>query len=410
MSDSKPAGWPANIRPEKTQDWDAFKESDTEAGIQVNDDFERFEQRNDMFCRSQWDEKIATKAAMEFWRGHRKPNFRKGDGFRQRDFALRNASWVMASSIMERGFSEGIREGFTDDIKEFHPPDSNKVKIESVEDMTREIKQVAKYFGADLVGITEYDERWVYTSKFNVRTKEESPVALPEGLTSVIMVGHAMEYDIIKSMPSALASTAVGKGYSTEAAIVMHIAQYIRNLGYEAAGSMNDTSLTIPQAIKAGLGEYGRHNMLITRDFGPRVRISKIFTDMPLYHDKPIKFGVTEFCEECRRCYEACPVDAITGGPPTNSGHNKSNVDGVEKWTTNCEKCFGYWTALRTDCAICMRVCPYNKNFSKWYMRAARWLAGTALRKLMLWLDIRLGYGERDMPQKWWSGDYQKLK
>lgn len=408
MSEGKPAGWPANIRPEKTQDWDSFKDSDTEAGIQVNEDFERFEQRNDMFCRSQWDENIATKAAMEFWRGHRKPKSRKGDGFRQRDFALRNASWVVASSIMERGFSEGIREGFTDDIKEFHPPDPNKVEVESPEEMTREIKQISKYFGADLVGITEFDERWIYTSKFNVRTKEEAPVELPEGLTSVIMVGHAMEYDIIKSMPSALASTAVGKGYSTEAAIVMHIAQYIRNLGYEAVGSMNDTSLTIPQAIKAGLGEYGRHNMLITKEFGPRVRISKIFTNIPLVHDKPIKFGVTEFCNECRRCYDACPVDAITDGPPTNEGHNQSNVNGVVKWTTNCEKCFGYWTALRTDCAICMRVCPYNKDFSKWYMRAAQWLAGTKLRKVMLWLDTKLGYGERETPEKWWSGGYEK--
>ena len=74
------------------------------------------------------------------------------------------------------------------------------------------------------------------------------------------------------------------------------------------------------------------------------------------------------------------------------------------------EKCFGYWTALRTDCAICMRTCPYNKDFTKWYMRAARWLAGTPLRRLMLWLDIRLGYGERDTPQKWWSGDYRNLK
>ena len=122
MSDTKPAGWPANIRPEKSQDWDSFKASDAEAGIEVQDDFERFEQRNDMFSRSQWDEKIATKAALEFWHGHRKPKPRKGDGFRQRDFALRNASWVMASSIMERGFSDGLREGFTDDIRAFHPP------------------------------------------------------------------------------------------------------------------------------------------------------------------------------------------------------------------------------------------------------------------------------------------------
>ena len=408
MNDTKPSSWPANIRPEKTQDWDAIKDSDTEAGIQVNDNFERFEQRNDMFSRSQWDEKIMTKAALEFWRGHRKPKPRKGDGFRQRDFALRNASWVMASSIMERGFSDGLREGFTDDIRAFHPPDPTKVDVSDPAEMSREIKQISKYFGADLVGITEYDERWVYTSKFNIKTKEESPVELPEGLTSVIMVGHAMEYEIIKSMPSALASAAVGKGYSTEAAIVMHIAQYIRNLGYEAVGSMNDTSLTIPQAIKAGLGEYGRHNMLITKEFGPRVRNSKIFTDKPLDHDKPDKIGETEFCSICRRCYDACPVNAITDGPPTETGHNKSSLEGVLKWTTDCEKCFGYWTALKTDCAICMRICPYNKDFSKWYMRAARWLAGTKLRWVMLWLDVKLGYGERDAPQKWWSGAYHK--
>ncbi|MBT3990978.1 MAG: reductive dehalogenase [Rhodospirillaceae bacterium] len=408
MAEDDPSGWPANTPSERTQDWEAFKPSDAEAGIEVKDDFKRFEQRNDMFSRSQWDEAIQTKAAMEFWHGHRKPKPRKGDGFRQRDFALRNASWVMASSIMERGFSDGLREGFTDDIQAFHPPDPIKIEVDDPVEMTREIKQVSKYFGADLVGITEFDERWVYTSKFNIKTKEQAPVELPDGLTSVIMVGHAMEYDIIKSMPSALASTAVGKGYSTEAAIVMHIAQYIRNLGYEAVGSMNDTSLTIPQAIKAGLGEYGRHNMLITKEFGPRVRVSKIFTNLPLTHDKPEKFGVTEFCDICRRCYEACPVDAITDGPPTDTGQNQSSLKGVVKWTTDCEKCFGYWTALRTDCAICMRVCPYNKDFSKWYMKLARWLAGTRLRRFMLWLDIKLGYGERDAPQKWWSGGYQK--
>jgi epoxyqueuosine reductase len=146
--------------------------------------------------------------------------------------------------------------------------------------------------------------------------------------------------------------------------------------------------------------------MLITPEFGPRVRISEIFTNMPLDHDKPKKFGATEFCDICRRCYDACPVDAIIDGSPTDSGHNQSNLNGDVKWTTNCEKCFGYWTAPRTDCTICMRVCPYNKDFSKWYLKVARWLAGTMLRRFMLWLDVKIGFGERDAPQKWWSGGY----
>jgi len=65
------------------------------------------------------------------------------------------------------------------------------------------------------------------------------------------------------------------------------------NLGYRAVATMNDTALAIPYALKAGLGEYGRHGLLITKEFGPRVRIGKIFTDLPLAYDRPTSFGVT---------------------------------------------------------------------------------------------------------------------
>jgi hypothetical protein len=61
---------------------------------------------------------------------------------------------------------------------------------------------------------------------------------------------------------------------SNEAAIVMQLAAYIRNLGFQAIASMNDTALVIPYAIKAGLGEYGRNQMVLTLEFGPRVRLA----------------------------------------------------------------------------------------------------------------------------------------
>ena len=135
---------------------------------------------------------------------------------------------------------------------------------------------------------------------------------------------------------------------------------------------MNDTALVIPLAIKAGLGEYGRNQMVITEEFGPRVRFSKIFTDLPLVHDRPKRFGVSEFCAICRRCADACPVSALPLGPPTDAGPNQSSIRGVKKWTADGEKCFGYWTKLKSDCAICLRVCPYNKDFSRPVMRLAR--------------------------------------
>jgi len=78
---------------------------------------------------------------------------------------------------------------------------------------------------------------------------------------------------------------------------------------------MNDTALAIPLALAAGLGEYGRHGMVITPEFGAGLRFGKIFADRPLHHDGPVHFGVKEFCESCNRCAEACPARARDRSP-----------------------------------------------------------------------------------------------
>ena len=76
----------------------------------------------------------------------------------------------------------------------------------------------------------------------------------------------------------------------------------------------------------------------------------------------------------------------------------------IRKWSVDGEKCFSYWTQIVTDCMICMRVCPYNKDFTKRRHRIGRRLASTGLRKVMLRLNDRLGYGERLKPRNWWAG------
>ena len=74
----------------------ARKPIDEKTGFDVNDDFERFDQRYDIYCRSDWDPEIQSKNAREFFAGYYMPNARarKTDGFRQVDYALRNASPV----------------------------------------------------------------------------------------------------------------------------------------------------------------------------------------------------------------------------------------------------------------------------------------------------------------------------
>ncbi len=405
LTGQKPPGesWPANRPPEEEAREQRLRVGDREAGFEIRDDFEPFDQRNDMFCRVQWDQSVMSDAVADFYAQQKDPKPRKADGFLQRDFALRNASWVVARTYSERGQSEGKREGFQDPIDPYHPPAAEKLPVDDAAQITNEVKRVARFLGADLVGIAEYDERWVYSQKFSIIAKEARPNELPAGLKTVIVVGHAMDYGLINTFPSATGSAAVGKGYSAEAANLAMLAQYIRNLGYEAVANMNDTALAIPFAVKAGLGEYGRHQMVISKEFGPRVRFSKVFTDMPLTIDRPQPFGVSEFCGICDRCADACPPRALPFGPPSFEVANRSGLAGVKKWTSDAEKCFDYWTRIKTDCGICMRVCPYNKDFSRPAMRALRWLMGTRLRRLALWLDVKLGFGKRKLPADWWQ-------
>ena len=121
------------------------------------------------------------------------------------------------------------------------------------------------FLGADLIGICEYDERWVYTHNYSRRDGRDKPMDLPDDLPNVVVIANEMDHDTIKTVPSALSGAATGQGYSKDIIAVLSLTQYIRNLGYRAVASLNDTALSIPLAIQAGLGEYGRHGLLITQ-------------------------------------------------------------------------------------------------------------------------------------------------
>ena len=382
-----------------------YADSDRAAGIEVTDDFEPFAQKNDVFSRAFWDASVKSKHTEGFFESYRiEAAPRRGEGFTQKDFALRNASWIISDLISERSASGGKREGFQAAIRNDTPVAKTVVPVESASDMAAEVKRIAKLFGADLCAITAFDERWTYKTRVDVRDFSDAPVELPEGITSVIVLGHKMDLDLAQTYPAALAGAATGAAYSKEAAIVIQLAAYIRNLGYTAVGSMNDTALVIPYAVKAGLGEYARNQLVITPEFGPRVRFSKIFTTLPLTHDAPRKRGVKEVCERCTRCADACPVKALPFGAPDNKPVNVSSIRGVVKWTSNAEACFGYWAKLASDCAICLRVCPFNRDYTRLANRLWLRLALSPFRYLALRIDDWSKRAERLRPRDWWKG------
>ena len=388
--------WPANS-PESSAEERA-------AGIHVTPDFQRFEQRNDIFTRAFWDPDVRSKQTDAFFASYRiEAAPRRGAGFGQRDFALRNAAWLISDIVSERSSDKGLREGFQAPIGQDTPVAPDQAEMGTPQDEARQIKEIARWFGADLVGITAFDPRWQYATRVDTRDFSDAPNDLPGGITSVIVMGHQMDGGLTATYPSALAGAATGREYSHEAAIAAQVAAYIRNLGFEAVASMNDTGLVIPYAVQAGLGEYARNQLVITPEFGPRLRFSKIYTSMPLAHNQPRPIGVRAVCDICTRCADACPVKALPKGPPEQR-QGRSVLKGVVKWTSDAEACFGYWAKLASDCAICLRVCPFNRDYARWWNRAWLRLALSPLRRLALWFDDKSGRAKRVKPADWWAG------
>jgi len=330
---------------------------------QVNSPLKRFNQKNTVLSRTSWDPSF--QGLKRKYQKTRDERIRKENLLE--DYALRDASWYVANTLGTfAGFMHG-NEGLYS-WKSLEVPEENldselkfqKVKVRDSAVMSKKIKNAGRFYGADLVGITKLNEFWVYSHSYNRLTGQNDPIRLPKQYKFAIVMAIEMDYDKI-AMSEIEASTATGLGYSKMAFVSSLLAQFIRNLGYQALPCGNDTALSVPLAIDAGLGELGRNGLLITPKFGPRVRLCKVLTDLPLRPDKPIDFGVQEYCEKCEKCLENCPVHAISEDKTANAITMSSN-SGILRWPVNGEICFRFWCETGIDCNICIQVCPFNKK------------------------------------------------
>ncbi len=239
------------------------------------------------------------------------------------------------------------------------------------------------------------------------RYLEDGTLAIPETMQTVIVLAFEMDYDSIESAPTIQGDIATMDGYSKMAITAGSLAQFIRSLGYNAIPCCNNTGVSVPQAIEAGLGEGGRNGMLITPKYGPRVRLSKVITDLPMAPDKPIRFGVKEFCEVCKKCAEHCPSQAIPYGGQTMEASTISTNTGVMKWSVNAEECYFGWTANASGCTMCIKTCPFNKPDS-WLHDATRILIGAksgSIDNFLVKLDDASGFGKPEPADKFWQSD-----
>ncbi|MDW7671520.1 MAG: reductive dehalogenase [Bacillota bacterium] len=240
------------------------------------------------------------------------------------------------------------------------------------EDWTQLVKEAARLYGSNLTGVAPLDERWVYyqdMAKPFVFTDEGGPEEtdeafhIPRTMNRAIVLAFHMDGEMQSHSPDMTASVTTSLGYSRMGIAAISLAEYIRALGFQAIPCMNDTALSIPLAVDAGLGQLGRHGLLITPEYGPNVRLCKVLTDMPLIPDEPIDFGITAFCDNCLLCAKHCPSEAISYGEPTMESPEDTGNSGVEKWYIHGESCLKYWQHNGASCANCIAVCPFTYGY-----------------------------------------------
>jgi epoxyqueuosine reductase len=317
--------------------------------------YARFPEFNTIFKRVRYDESfhLYNRSITE------REDARVGlPGYHRADYAVRSASWTLYDYFDQAFSLESVSEN-----EELSPTSlvSNLPKFETTDlgENSKYIKNISYLFGAVETGISIVDERFIYSHDYSGQ-----PIFLPKGMNYVIVMLVAMDYDAIKTSPTLPASITTGIAYSKIAFLVSCLAEAIRGMGYSALSCGNDTALSVPLAVEAGLGQFGRNGLLINRKLGQALRICKVFTDFPLRVDKPVRFGVPQFCRVCKKCAEHCPSKSISfdRDPSWSSPWSTpSNNSGVYKWYVNVETCYEYWLKNSTDCSNCIRVCPFTK-------------------------------------------------
>jgi reductive dehalogenase len=259
------------------------------------------------------------------------------------------------------------------------------------------VKALGYYLGADFVGICRA-EPWMYYSHDEIEGKPINPY---HRYAVVMLIDQGYETMEGASGDDWISGVQSSRAYVRGAEIAGVMAAHLRAMGFSSRAQTSASSDVVhnPAILMAGLGEVSRiGDSLLNPFIGPRCKSVVFTTDFPLTVDRPIDFGLQDFCDKCKKCARECPPNAITFGP-------KIVFNGYEIWKPDVEKCTRYRLSnpKGSACGRCMKMCPWNTEGLLSH-RLATWLATAvpAVRGPLIALDDKLGHGARNPVKRWW--------
>ncbi|MDR1603363.1 MAG: reductive dehalogenase [Gracilibacteraceae bacterium] len=290
-------------------------------------------------------------------------------------------------------------------------PSPEKFSIPDPEQMSQHIKDAAYFLRADEVGIGKMPPYAYYSHKVKqgadwTKPLEENIYEFTERLPYVIvvMVDQHLETMLASTGYDGISGSQSMRSYHATGNIAVILAKYIRTLGYRARAhhSANYGAPLPPLMIAAGLGELSRTgDCVIHPRLGFRHKLAAVTTDLPLAPDKPIDFGLIDFCRVCKKCADNCPNQSIS------FDREPVEYNGYLRWNSDFKKCTIFRTTNEegSSCGRCMKVCPWNSKEDSWFHKAGTWIGsrGEASANLLKSIDDMFGYGTEEIPKyKWW--------
>ncbi len=261
--------------------------------------------------------------------------------------------------------------------------------------LSRHIKSMGYFVGADIVGICELPQWAVYS-----HDSEGNPIECNHKYAICIAIDQGRETMDASDGNDWISAAQSGRGYAMCGYIGSIIASYIRMMGYPARlhSIRGYQVLVSPLLLLSGIGEMSRAHIVLNPFLGLRLKASVVTTDLPLQPDKPMDFGLQDFCNKCKKCATECPSRSISSG-------EKVLKNGYENWEFNSETCtrYRFSNPKGVSCGKCIKVCPWNKP-EGWTHDLVRWIVERtpSMNNFFIKMDDVMDYGKPDLDKKWW--------
>jgi epoxyqueuosine reductase len=206
----------------------------------------------------------------------------------------------------------------------------------------KDLVDYAKTLGVSHVGYAKLPSKYVFQD-------------LAVLYKNAIVLAMEMDKERMDKAPSYDTMIMVMETYDELGIASNKIAEFLSKHGFgaHAGHPLGGMALYPPLGQMAGFGFHGRQGLIITPEFGPRIRLTAVFTsieNLP-YQESNEHEWARKFCDSCKLCLKKCPTKAILETPIPRKSRMVTYVDHT--------KCFPYFAEFY-GCSVCIKVCPFS--------------------------------------------------